>query len=338
MSDKKNVTMQHIADKLGVTKVTVSKALNEKDGVSPEMREKIKQTAAELGYKFNFFGKALKLSQFFNIGIIIAERFFGKSASFYAYMYKVICQELEEYRFTSTLHVLPAEKEKEVVLPRMIIDNKIDGLIVIGQIEHDYIAKLCDQEFEILFLDYYTNDFNIDSVITDNFFGSYELTTYLINNGFKDITFVGNINATSSIQDRYLGYCKALIEHGLFDPQSKIINDRDNTGKPITLEIPHNLPEVFVCNCDRVAYALIRDLQKIGFNIPEDVSIVGFDNDFFATLSDPKLTSYEVNIEKMVKTSIKLIIKKIDKPKHYGRILVDGKLIIRDSVKIKIES
>ncbi len=334
MPKEKNVTMQDIADKLGVTKVTVSKALGDKEGVSEELRIKIKETASNMGYKFNFFGRALKSNKSFNIGIIVAEKFFDNEKAFYNNIYKKLCLSLDKLQYTNSLHILTEENENNLIMPNMTTFNKVDGLIILGKLEHSYISKLLEEKIQILFLDYYTAEFNIDSVITDNFFGSYQLTNYLLVNGFKTFHFVGSIKATSSIQDRYLGYCKALIEYDKTKSINNIIEDRDEHGNLIDIEIPKKLPDAFVCNCDITAFHLIEKLKELGINVPKDVSVVGFDNDIFSTLSNPQLTSYEVNIDKMVHTATKFITKKISKSKSYGRILVDGKLIIRDSVQL----
>ncbi|MDD4070557.1 MAG: substrate-binding domain-containing protein, partial [Candidatus Izemoplasmatales bacterium] len=99
-------------------------------------------------------------------------------------------------------------------------------------------------------------------------------------------------------------------------------------------ELPKNMPTAFVCNCDRVAFTLITKLKSLGIKIPEDVSVVGFDNSLFSTIADPKITTVDNNIEKMVSTAVKVISKKINNPqKTYDRILVPGTIIERDSVK-----
>ncbi len=335
MPKEKSVTMQNIADKLGVTKVTVSKALGNKDGVSDELREKIKKTAEEMGYKFNFFGQALKSKKSFNIGVIVSEKFFDNDMSFYYNIYKKLCLSLDKLEYTNSLHILTEENEINLVIPNIITLNKIDGLIILGKLEHNYIKKILEENIQTLFLDYYTAEFNIDCVITDNFFGSYFLTNYLLENDFKDFCFVGSIKATSSIQDRYLGYCKALIESDKMNSINNIIEDRDEHGNLINIKIPEKLPEAFVCNCDITAYHLCEKLKSMNINVPNDVSVVGFDNDIFSTLCNPKLTSYEVNIDKMVSMATKFITKKMTKTKKYGRILVEGQLVIRESVNIK---
>jgi LacI family transcriptional regulator len=162
----------------------------------------------------------------------------------------------------------------------------------------------------------------------------YEMTNYLIKKGHQEIAFVGNIYATSSIQDRFLGYYKSLLEHGIKLRDHYIMNDRDEQGRLIDIVLPENMPTAFVCNCDQVAYELINKLQKLGYQVPEDCSVVGFDNDIYAMLAEPKLTTVKVDMAEMAKTAVECIIEKVkNKSKRYGRVAIRGKIIYRDSVR-----
>lgn len=331
---RQNVTMKDIADRLDVSIVTVSKALNNKEGVSEELREKIKKVADEMGYRYNIVAKSMKKGYSYNVGVIVSERFADDLQSFYLKFYQNICKALEQYGYLGMLHILSYDEERNLKLPKMYNEMKVDGLIILGQVSKPYIELLKDIEIPTIFLDFYDEHDEFDSIISDNFYSSYEITNYLINQGHKDIAFVGNIYATSSIQDRFLGYYKSLLEHGMDLRKDYIINDRDEDGKFIELVLPDDMPTAFVCNCDRVAYNLINKLKESGYKIPDDCSVVGFDNDIFATLSDPKLTTVETNMEEMSKTAVKSIMRKIEDPdRGIGRVLVKGKIVYRDSVK-----
>nr|WP_245308227.1 LacI family DNA-binding transcriptional regulator [Halalkalibacter urbisdiaboli] len=326
--------MRDIADKLGVSSVTVSKALNDKEGVSIELKEKIKEVAKEMGYRFNTAAKSMKEGISYNIGIIIPERFTGDAQSFYLKFHQHISKMLEQYHYYGILQILSETDEKQLNLPRTYYENKVDGFIILGQVSNEYINLLTENEIPKVFLDFYTDSTDIDSIVTDNFYGVYELTNYLINCGHRDIAFVGNIYSTSSIQDRFLGFYKSLLEHRISLDQEYIISDRDERGKFIELEIPERLPTAFVCNNDQIGYELIRKLQSMGYSVPDDCSVVGFDNDIYSTLSNPPMTTVQVDIEEMSKVAVKFIIEKIkNSKKHYGRVLIKGEIIHRGSVK-----
>lgn len=331
---KSNVTMRDIADKLGVSSVTVSKALNDKEGVGEELKLQIKALAQEMGYRYNAMAKSMKEGLSYNVGVIIPERFAGtEQSSFYLNVYKCITKILEKQGYYGIIHILSHSDEKLLKLPRIYNENKVDGFIILGQVNKQYIEKIQQVEIPKVFLDFYDEHAEIDSVTTDNFYAAYELTNYLFRNGHEEIAYVGNLYSTSSIQDRYLGYYKSLLEHGRLLKQEHIINDRDEDGAYIDIELPETLPTAFVCNCDQVAHNLVQKLKEVGYKIPHDCSVVGFDNDIYATITDPALTTVEVDIEQMAINAVNLVLEKInDQSTTFGRILVKGKIIYRNSV------
>jgi LacI family transcriptional regulator len=330
---RRSITMKDIAEKLDVSTVTVSKALNDKEGVSDELKERIKQMADEMGYRINSLAKSMKEGLSYNIGVIIAERYTGYD-SFYLRFYQQMTTVLEGHNYYGILHVLSAEDENGLKQPKVYMDRKVDGLIILGQVNKPYIELLQNIDIPIVFLDFYDEHENIDTITTDNFYSSYELTNYVIANGHKKIAFIGNIYATSSIQDRMLGYFRSLLEHKLQLRLDYIVTDRDDEGHFIDLELPGDMPTAFVCNCDQVAYNLIKLLKQKGYNVPEDISVVGFDNDIYSTISEPQITTVEVNIFEMSKMAYQVIAKKIKNPDRvYGRVLIKGRMIYRESVR-----
>ncbi len=331
---RKSITMKDIAERLNVSIVTVSKALSDKEGVGEELKEKIKELAVQMGYRYNAVAKAMKEGLSYNVGIIVPERFIGRQQSFYLTFHTHISQALESFGYYGILQILSPEDEEKLVLPRFYSEKRVDGMIVLGQINKPYIETLQNTNTPIVFLDFYDEHSNIASVITDSFYAAYELTNYLIKNGHKEIAFVGNIYATSSIQDRFLGYYKSLIEHHLPLNHDYIINDRNEQGDFIDIAIPEKLPTAFVCNNDEIAHNLIMKLKGMGIDVPGDVSVAGFDDDIFATISTPKITTVQVDMAEMSRVAVKILINKINKStKEYGRLLVKAKLVLRDSVR-----
>lgn len=335
---KNNVTMRDIARVLGVSVVTVSKALNDKEGVSDGLKEKIKQVADEMGYRFNTAAKSMKEGLAYNIGIVIPERFTGPNQSFYLHFHKQLTRVLGDYQYYGILHNLTAQEEEDGILPKLYYEKKVDGFIILGQISKPYIDKLAEIDTPYVFLDFYTDRADVDAIISDSYFGVYELTNHLIAGGHRKIAFVGSIESTSSIQDRFLGYYKSLLEHRIPLRQDYIVPDRDAGGKYIDLQLPADLPTAFVCNNDQVAYHLIQALNKQGIRVPEDCSVVGFDNDLYATLTDPPLTTIEVNTEEMARAAVNTVIKRIRKEQMpFGRILIKTNIIHRKSVRMLTE-
>lgn len=332
----KTVTMADIAEKLNVSVVTVSKALADKEGVSDELRQKIKQAANELGYRYNVAAKSLKQGLTYNVGIIIAERFIEVGASFYWQLYKKVADELMKLNYYAVFEILKLSDEQNAIVPKMVCDNKVDGIIVLGQVKKEYFNMIKSLSVPTVFMDFYEKDNTQDFVVTDNFYSMYFLTSYLIEMGHRDIGFIGNIKATSSIQDRYLGYMKALIENDIdFNKCNQwYISDRTNDGVYTSFELPENLPTAFVCNCDKIAYELISKLAKKGYRVPDDISVVGFDNYVFAEERGIEITTIEVDMKAMAQTAVDIIMKRINHIKvKKGIRQISGKIILKNSVK-----
>jgi LacI family transcriptional regulator len=333
----KNITMKDVADRLGVSTVTVSKALSDKEGVSEVLRESIKQMAREMGYRYNTLGRSMKEGRNYNIGILIAEHFMSENA-FYSKMYQTINRDLLSCNYFGIMELISEEAEKEGRIPQLLQNNKVDGIIMLGQMKRGYIQMIADSGIPFIFLDFTDEHFKVDTIVSDSFHGSYEITCHLIEQGHTRIGFIGNISATTSIMDRYLGYYKALLENGLELRSDWVIADRDGHGKFCPILLPNEKPTAFVCNCDEVAYAFILQLKKAGFSVPDQMSVVGYDNYIYATLSEPAITTVEVNIEAMSEAAVSSILKRIKKPdSEYGRKVISGRIIYRDSVKARME-
>ena len=332
---KKHVTMSDIAAELGCSTVTVSKALGDKDGVSEQLRQKIKQKANDMGYRFSYSSKDGGEALTHNIGVVVAKRFINDASAFYWVVYRSIVELLQKQSYHGILDVVPEADEREGMMPSFVSDGKVDGVIVLGQFADSYVEKMLRLTIPVVFLDFYSSRSDVETVLSDNFFGAYTLTNHLISKGHRNIGFVGTITATSSIQDRYMGYYKSLLEHGIALRDDWVIGDRDSEGLSYkSFRLPDEMPTAFVCNCDRIAYQLINQLTSMGYRVPEDISVAGYDNHIYSTISTPRITTMDVNSNRMSSEAVEIMVRKIrDSSYRCGRILVTGRLVERDSVK-----
>lgn len=332
---KKNVTMSDIAQAMNVSTVTVSKALGDREGVSADLREKIKQKAMELGYRYHTSGIITREGLTYNIGIIVARHFIGDASSFYWIIYRHIVELLQKQNYYGMLEVIDDTENGAAEIPNSVRDKKVDGLIVLGQFSDEYVDTLMSYYIPTVFLDFYTSREDAETVLTDSFYGSYMLTSDLIANGHRRIGFLGSINSTSSITDRYLGYYKALLENRIPLRQDWVISDRSNESDIYpSFTLPQDMPTAFVCNCDETAYRLVNQLQQTGFKVPWDISVVGYDNHIYSTISTPRITTIDVNSGLMSSEAVDIILHKIrDSSYKRGRTLVAGEIIRRESVR-----
>ena len=334
----KAVKLADIAERVGVSTVTVSKALSGQKGVSEEVREKIRSIAEELGYQQPSAARKSQNQKSYNIGILISERFLDKYESFYWQMYQSIATRATAKECFTMLEVIGSVEEESSRMPKLVQERKVDGIIVIGKMLDDYLQHLnTEAGIPVIYLDYYNGREVSDSVISNSYYGTYELTYYLYRMGHRRIAYVGTLLATESITDRYFGYQKALLELGLEQKREWVLDDRHiETGKIDTvnmLQLPKDMPTAFVCNCDLTASLLIKKLKENGYRVPEDISVVGFDNYLYPGLSDIQITTYEVDLEEMAKKTVHNMISKISNDNYKPDIhLLEGHLVVKARV------
>ena len=330
---EKKIRMADLAEQLGVSVVSVSKALSGKEGVSDEVREKILQLAKEMGYVplRNRTPKEKKEIASGNVGILVADRYFADNA-FYTNLYRQIQKKCNTKGFSALLEIVSAETEQQGILPAMLQGKRVDGIIFMGELKREYLSKVIQCGLPYMLLDFYDEELDADGVTSDNLTGGYRLAKHLIKKGKKSIGFVGSLHATSSIMDRFLGYTKAMLSEGLSIEKKWILEDRDKDGNFITPKLPKELPQAFLCSCDEVAYNLVEQLKKLGYRVPEDIAVAGYDDYYFAQICNPPLTTYRINVEEMGNTVANQMIYRIT-GKHivHGNLVSKGDFIQRES-------
>lgn len=329
---KKEVTMSDVAKELGISTVSVSNALAGKEGVSDSLRKTITEKAAELGYRYAGSAKEPE-REHHNIGIIISEHFITKDV-YYSKLYEKTMLLMSDKKQIGLLEIIKKGAENALQPPVLMASGQIEGVIVLGQMSKAYLRMLRRFNLPILYMDFYDEDVFEDAVISDSVFGSGVLTRYLIQRGHKRIAFVGSIRITSSIMDRYIGYYRAMLTAGLPIEDGWLIEDRDAEGSRIPPVLPDNMPTAFVCNSDATAFELVKQLLRAGYRVPEDISVVGFDNFIYAEMSTPGITTYGVDMDALARGAIKIMVRKLeDKDFSTGRVLIAGSLVERESVK-----
>ena len=327
---RKSVTLTDIAKACDTSIVTVSKALSDKKGVSDELRKKIKQTAEELEY---VIPKSTTIKNNNIVGVVIPERFMNPNGSFYWALYNDLVKIFRQSGYYCLIEILTEDDESNLIMPKLITDGAATSLVSLGQLSREYVIELKRNMPNMILLDYYIHGLDFDSVTTDGYGGGYALTSYLIEMGHEKIGYIGTVRATSSIFDRYMGYLKAMIDNDLEVNSNWRLDDRDNHGTP-EITLPDELPTAFVCNCDETAFLTIRLLEAKGLKVPDDISVVGYDNYLISDISKPSITTINVDSQRMAAKAVKLLINRIEDPYHDASdIKISGSLIEKDSVK-----
>lgn len=334
----KTVKLADIAEQFGVSTVTVSKALSGQKGVSDQMRDKIVAYAEELGYRLPSAVKQEAKRQVYTFGVLIHKDYMDKYDTFYLQMYQQINAKANSKGHFTLLEAVDESMEIEAKLPNIIKEKKIDGLVVVGRLSEKYLGFLREnRDVPVMYMDFCDDRSNPDTVVSDSYYGAYSLTKYLIGKGHKKIAYVGTVRSTSSITDRYFGYLKALYEYNIQPKAEWVIDDRE-MGKDVVdeehlMQLPQEMPTAFFCNCDLVASILIRKLRQAGYRVPEDISVVGYDNYLYPGLCDLGITTYEVDMKEMARKVVNNLIGKIEGTEYRSGIhIVEGHLVEKDTV------
>ncbi len=320
----KKVSMQDIARELGLSKMTVSKCFHDSKDISEETRQAVFKKADEMGYRYT---KRVK----YHVAVLFSEVYFEPNEKFYHGLYGRLAEQEWNNNMKFSMIYVNREDERNLYLNPMVLEN--DAIMLLGQFSRKFVTSIVERRIPVVCLDFYHRGIEADSVISNSYQTSYELTSYLIEQGHHSICFLGNKNYTNSVNDRYMGYCKALMEENLaIDPHNRI-DDRDDKGILQEFALPDKLPTAFVCNNDHAAYLLIRQLKQRGISVPGDVSVVGFDDVLYAEISDPPITSVHVKRKFMAEQAIGLLKRRMESPDAGARVVtIDCSIVYRESV------
>jgi LacI family transcriptional regulator len=325
------IKMSDIARELAVSTVTVSKALTGKEGVGEPLRKRIKQKAAEMGYVYNDTSLHTPPGRLFNIGIIISSKYLGEN-SFYWIFFQKLLHTLKQTAYRGILEVIEQEDELNRSPPDLLNIRKVDGFIILGQFPDGYLSMIAARTRRCVFLDFYSDIGAYDCIASNNFAGSYNLTRLLIEAGHQKIRFIGSTSATTSILDRYMGFCKAMIEAGL--SHGEAIDDRDRTGAYVEFPLGPEHTSAYVCNNDQLAGIVIDRLHRLNLRVPRDISLVGFDNESEVVTAGVGVTSLEVNVTAMCEMAVNLLLENIESDNYQirGKVFIDGRVVVKESI------
>ncbi|WP_274361302.1 LacI family DNA-binding transcriptional regulator [Paenibacillus thermotolerans] len=302
----KKVTMQQIADYLGVSKFAVSKALSGKTGVSEDTRERIYKAANELGYFSQKPGKPEQMPikpKTASSGVIVVLfpdiRYQTQESSYWAPIVEGVTQELK----ANGLDMVALTEISGDSALRIINTANMDGIISVGPVSNTLLAELGQWGIPIVCIDNEPSEVEADCLFVNNFDAVRQLTDQLIGLGHGSFQFVGDIHFAKSFYDRWLGFRAALDDHGIpFSPDQRLLRLTENSfHRPEELVEAvsglmerKELPSVFVCACDKYAMMTIEAMRQLGLNAPSDCSVTGFDNIVESAKVSPKLTTVNV--------------------------------------------
>lgn len=333
------VSMDDIARKVGLSKNTVSLALRGMPGISAETRVLIARTAQEMGYHYKQNGLENRPASR-NLCIIVPTIAHDRQG-FFAHIQLGIEQEAKKHHFNTIFHSY--EENGDVFeLPLCVRDGLVSGIISVGRVSEKTVSVIDRCGIPFVITDHYLEIIREDCVLTDNIQGADFATEYLIMKGHRDIGFIGDIGATVSFRDRYLGFLNAMNRHGLPVNEHRCITHaglddlirEDQVIAVAELEKLDGMPSAFFCANDAVAISLYRAFFQMGVSIPGTVSVMGFDDTDVSGLVEPELTTMRVHKELMgSKGFLRLMAKIHDRKSIPERLLLAAELVERQSVR-----
>jgi LacI family transcriptional regulator len=330
---KTRVTLKNIAEVLGLSYSTVSRALNNHPYVKQETKARILKVAEEMEYRPNLFAKGLVKRKSNLLGLLV----YDFRNTFYADFTR-ITQDMAEEQGYIVIHANTDDKPaKTELLVNSMMSIGVDGIIFASVRFDDAIVKnLIEEEFPVVMANRRLGKKIGDYVVIDNEYGAYLAVNHLIHLRRRRIAMIKGTEETSTGKGRFSGYLKALKENGL-KPDEELIKPgtyTEESGHQWGRRLMHqkNSPDAIFCGDDEIALGVIRAVEELGLSVPKDVAVVGFDDSNISSHPRIQLTTVSQDIRRMSITALDILVHKIEKPsKKKKHIILQPNLIIRKS-------
>ena len=341
MNEKPQLTMKDIARMLGVSVATVSRALSDSPSISREQRDKIQRFAREHNYFPNVIATTLRHS---------------KQAP--SHIIGVIMPEVVHYYFSSVLSGIEDEAkrrgylvcvaqsgeayEREVKACEMFYQNKVCGIIVSQAKDtekYDHFNRLIESGVPLVFYDRICAGINCSRVVVDDYQGSYNAVSYLIDHGCRRVAFYGTNLHMEIGKNRFNGYKDALYHHRLQVDESLVFNcDNRAMAEKITPDVMdrNDRPDGFFAVNDETAIGILYSCKHMGFEVPRDVQICGFTNGHQALACMPALTTVEQRGHEVGRQAASVLIDTVEgryEMNHVEKRIVKTRLVVRGTTR-----
>lgn len=305
--------IREVARTAGVSVATISRVLNHPEKVSADTKERIERIMKEMDFSPNVFARSLNLKRSFTLALVIPDIVNPQ----YMEIARGVEQVAHEKGYNLLLCNTEKNLEKERNYIRLLLDKKIDGIILaftlLGQEDFDEIRE---KKVPLVLFGQNILRNNISSVYSDFKEGAYLAVTHLVNLGFRRIAYIGGSGDQLENRDKTLGYSEALLDSGLGQSKELMFqgNDDMDSGYLAAVKLLKLNPRpdaIFVAN-DLMAIGAIDALKDRGVRIPDDISVIGYDNIQMAAHTEPRLTTVSWPVHKMGLISARILIDEVE--------------------------
>lgn len=337
-----NVTIQDIAEEVGYSANTVSRALNDKAEIREDTKEKILETAEEMGYRPSRVAQRMRAEETGILGVVVA----NNANPFFSTVVKGIERAASNRGYNIILKDSDEDPDKEKEAIEIMLAEQVDGLLVSPvNSQESNIPEVAEGLPFVAFARHFKS-LNTDFVLIDDLKGGYLATNHLIESGYRDVALLNGPMNELSAQERLEGYKKALKEAGR-EPNSNLIYDGILTmeqgyevGKTI-LNSSHS-PDAVHTFSDFVALGFMKAVKEKSLRVPEDIGIVGFDDIAFCSYSRVPLSTIRVPIKRIGQEAVKILLDRIQSEgegkQEVSQIRLEPELIVRKSSGVKQNS
>ncbi len=329
-------TVKDIATLANVSPATVSNALNNRKGVSDEIKQVVLKAAKQLGYSRENTAErsAIRLVVFKRHGKIITD------TPFFSSLIEGIEKECRTQGYELLIsHVSILDMDYKENIASIISDNSLGMLVLATEMIDEDLELFEGYLYPIVLLDSCFRYSNTDCVLINNEDAAYRAVNYLFKNGHNDVGYLYSSVYLNNFYYRRQGYLDALNKYSVqVKPENQISLEptMDGAYRDMVAYIKNNdkLPTAFFADNDIIAFGAMRALKECGIRIPEDVSVIGFDDMPFCEITSPRLTTVKVYKQEMGSIAVKRLVELMDGDnKLIQKIQIDTELIIRESVK-----
>jgi LacI family transcriptional regulator len=329
------MNIREIARIANVSPSTVSKALNNRSDINSKTRKKIIEIAEKQNYTPNFFAKGLKTKGVDQISVVFMRENAALSENpFYSKILEGIELELTLHNISLILNIIKDDAQK--LLPRIMREKGVDGLILVGSMGEQTLTRILELAIPLVFVDPKRDLPETCNILIDNEHGAFLATQHLILAGHRQIAFISGELDRASFQQRYKGYLKALNFYHIESDARLIRTGGLENGYWQVIDIlKHDKPSALFAANDINALHGYKAVYEKGLTIPNDISIIGFDDIDMAHLANPPLTTIHVHKAELGSIAVRTLLKMIDDPlcKNSASTILPVRLIERRSVK-----
>jgi len=326
-------TIEEVAKEAGVSVATVSRVINGNARVSSEATERVNAAINKFHYRPNAWGRSLRRKESRMILVFIP----NITNPYYSSIVSGIEDTARRSDYTTMLCITNSDKAKEKEYTELLKSGRADGAVFLSTDKNDVALSKLARSFPVVQCCEYCSDESILHVSIDNYKSAHQVVKYMISLNHRKIGFIGSSNQYISTELRQKGYLAALKEAGIQQDSRYMSFAADDYNFLSGVRAAHELlclqdrPTVIFCISDVIALGALRAAQEMGLRIPEDLSVIGFDDVEYASMFKPMLTTISQPGYSLGKVSASLLLKQIAGEEKGGNVFLEHKIILRDS-------